>query len=408
MEKFTFENRDGHRLAGRLELPPGDRRGVALFAHCFTCSKNVKAASNVSRALCARGLAVLRFDFTGLGNSEGDFANTDFSSNIEDLVDAAAALREQLDAPSLLVGHSLGGAAVLAAAPLLPEVRAVATIGAPSDPGHVVRLLDRHVDAIEARGEAEVELAGRRFRIRRQFLEDVRETSLLESLPDLKRALMIFHSPTDEIVGLENARKLYEAAKHPKSFVSLPDADHLLTRVADAELVADVLAAWAGRYLAFPAGARDAAADDATERGTVRVREEGEPLGQRITAGHHSLVADEPAEVGGGDRGPNPYDLLLAGLGACTSMTLRMYADRKKWSIGRITVTLSHERTHAKDCEDCESGASRIDRIVRGLRIEGPVDDEQRTRLLAIADRCPVHRTLQNEKQIETRWEGSG
>lgn len=249
MERFEFENPAGQKLTGRLDLPSDAPRAMALFAHCFTCSKNAKAATNVSQALTASGIGVLRFDFTGLGNSEGDFANTNFSSNVDDLYAAADALRSRHRAPDLLIGHSLGGAAVLAAAPGIPESRAVATIGAPSDPGHVVHLLGGHLDQIEQDGEAEVVLGGRRFRIRRQFVDDVREAGLLAALPKLKRSLMIFHSPVDDLVGLDHARKLFEAARHPKSFVALDGADHLLTRPEDARFVADTLAAWAYRYL---------------------------------------------------------------------------------------------------------------------------------------------------------------
>jgi alpha/beta superfamily hydrolase len=248
-KKVEFEGAQGHSLAARLDGPESGSRGYALFAHCFTCSKDTLAAARISSALASEGISVLRFDFTGLGSSEGDFANTNFSSNIEDLVRAADWLREHHQAPTLLVGHSLGGAAVLAAAGRIDEVTAVATLNAPSDPSHVEHLLASKKDRIEVDGEAEVELGGRRFCIKRHFLEDVREQRLLAHAAELNRALLVFHAPTDRIVGIQNARQIFEAAKHPKSFVSLDGADHMLSRPEDAAYAATVLAAWASRYV---------------------------------------------------------------------------------------------------------------------------------------------------------------
>lgn len=402
MQAFNFENAAGETLAGRLELPAGRARGVALFAHCFTCSKNVRAATQVSRALAQQGMAVLRFDFTGLGNSEGDFSNTNFSSNVDDLVAAADCLRASHGAPSLLVGHSFGGAAVLAAAARIPEVRGVATIGAPSEPAHVLHLLGDKREAVESEGEAVVELAGRPFRVKRQFLEDVTETRLLEGLKEWKkRALLVFHSPLDSTVDIDQARKIYQAAKHPKSFVSLDQADHLLSSVEDAEYVADVLSSWARRYIC--------PADEATsntDEGEVVVEEVGPGFANRVIAGRHQLPADEPVSVGGGDTGPTPYGYLLAALGTCTSMTLRMYANRKGWPLQGVRVSLRHSRVHAKDCEECETETGRVDRIDKKLQIDGPLDDDQRQRLLEIADRCPVHRTMLSETIIATELVG--
>lgn len=397
----------GGTLAARLDLPPVTPAAFALFAHCFTCSKETLAASRISTALAARGIAVLRFDFTGLGGSEGEFANTTFSSNVTDLVAAASWLRARHEAPKLLIGHSLGGAAVLAAAREIPEAVAVATIGAPFEPGHVRRLLGPALAEIEAAGEATVELAGRAFRVKKQFLEDIGSRDSREAIASLRKALMIFHSPRDTTVNIDNAAQIYAAARHPKSFVSLDDADHLLTRRADAEYVAAVLAAWASRYLGAPA--IEARPVRAGEPGIVTVAETREgKFTQAITVGRHLLRADEPVSAGGTDSGPSPYDLLLAGLGACTAMTVRMYADLKKLPLDRVTVRLRHEKVHAADCAECETREGRIDRIEREVELAGGLDETQRARMLEIANRCPVHRTLHSEVWIPTRLAESG
>jgi uncharacterized OsmC-like protein/alpha/beta superfamily hydrolase len=402
--KVTFTGALGEPLAARLDAPPGEPRAFALFAHCFTCSKDIFAASRIASALAERGIAVLRFDFTGLGASGGDFANTNFSSNVGDLVAAADWLRQNHAAPSLLIGHSLGGAAVLAAAPRIAEARAVATIGAPADPEHVAHHFAPVRDEIEAEGEAEVSLAGRTFRIKKQFLDDIAETKLTDAIGHMRKALIVFHGPRDEIVGIDNASKIFLAAKHPKSFISLDDADHLLTRHEDAIYVADVLAAWASRYLDEPA----AAADDRTlEHGEVLVEETRQgKFTNKVTAGAHTIIVDEPASVGGLDTGMNPYDLLLAALGGCTSITLRMYAERKGLPLDKVAVRLTHKKIHASDCDDCETKEGKIDLIDRELEIVGDLDEAQRQRLLEIADKCPVHRTLHSENKIVTHLRG--
>ncbi len=401
-EKMTFRGSLGDDLAARLDLPSGDPVAYALFAHCFTCSKDVFAASRISRALTEYGVAVLRFDFTGLGSSEGDFANTNFSSNVADLVRAADRLREQREAPKLLIGHSLGGAAVLAAAPSVPESLGVVTIGAPCDPSHVSHLFSDSIEAIRTRGEGSVTIGGRSFLIRRQFLDDIAEQRLTASIGSLGKALLVMHSPRDEVVGIDEARCIFEAASHPRSFVSLDEADHLLTEHRDAVYVADVLAAWSTRYLAPGAQAREVRA----ERGVVRVRQAaGDTLTQQITAGPHTMVADEPPGTGD-DRGPTPYDLLLAALGACTSMTLRMYADRKRWPLDGVAVTLTYDRQHAPDSQDPESRDSYLHRFVRVVELTGDLDATQRHRLREIADRCPVHRTLMERTEVVTRLAG--
>jgi putative redox protein len=400
--RIEFSGSQGHVLAARLDLPGGKPRGVALFAHCFTCSKDVFAASRIASRLSELGIATLRFDFTGLGSSEGEFANTDFSSNIEDLVKAADWLREEHQAPSLLIGHSLGGAAVLAAAGEIPEARAVATIGAPFDSAHVLESFAGHIDEIERDGEASVELAGRKFRICKDFVDDVRTQNMQERIAGLGRALIVFHAPRDATVGIDNAGLIFTAAKHPKSFVSLDDADHLLTRRADAIYVADVLTAWAGRYL--PGVETQMPATPSDPR-TVRVAETGAGVFQQdVIAAGHRLLADEPADVGGLGSGPSPYDYLAAALGACTSMTLRMYATRKKLDLGPITVDVSHGKVHAEDCVDCAEGRKgRIDRFERTISVAGPLPADLDDKLVEIAGKCPVHRTLEASSTVVTR-----
>jgi uncharacterized OsmC-like protein/fermentation-respiration switch protein FrsA (DUF1100 family) len=399
-ERFQFSGSEGQQLAAALDTPDGPIQAYALFAHCFTCGKDVLAAKRIAVALAARGIAVLRFDFTGLGSSEGDFANSTFSSNVADLVHAADHLRKAYNAPTLLIGHSLGGAAVLAAAGQIPEAKAVVTIGAPSDPSHVIGLLAGSIEKIRDQGEAEVSLAGRPFTIKRAFLDDVAERSLMEHITKLHKALLVMHAPTDDTVGIDNATRIFIAARHPKSFVSLAGADHLLSDRRDAAYVADVITAWASRY--FEAKKENGAnGSEALREVVVRETRNGK-FQQTVTVGPHQLLADEPVAAGGDDSGPAPYDLLLAGLGACTSMTMRLYAERKSLPLTRTTVTLRHNKIHAEDCAECESKAGMLDQIERVITMEGPLDAEQRRKLIEIADKCPVHRTLTSEVRILT------
>jgi len=398
-ERLEFANEKGEKLAALVDLPLGKPVAFALFAHCFTCGKDNVSAKRISERLAMCGIGVLRFDFTGLGMSEGDFADTHFSSNVDDLVAAGDHLRKTYGAPAILIGHSLGGAAVLAAAHRIPDARAVVTIAAPSDPAHVVGLFKDHVDKIREQGQVEVQLAGRPFRIKREFLDDVAQQRIEDCLANLRKALLVFHSPTDDIVGIENASRIFLTAKHPKSFVSLAGADHLLSKKDDAVYVANVIAAWAERYLEQPAER----SDEQIEVGIVLVRETGGgKFQQEVMSGPHRFLADEPVKAGGLDSGPGPYDLLLAGLGACTSMTLRLYADNKKLSLDRVSVRLTHNRIHAEDCLNCETKEGMIDRINRNITLEGALSADERKRLLEIADKCPVHRTLESEIEIRT------
>jgi uncharacterized OsmC-like protein/pimeloyl-ACP methyl ester carboxylesterase len=401
-ERFQFTGEGGHQLAAALDLPDGPVHAYAVFAHCFTCGKDVLAAKRIATALAAKGIAVLRFDFTGLGSSEGDFANSTFSSNVADLVHAADHLRETRGIPSILIGHSLGGAAILAAAGQIPDAKAVVTVAAPSDPAHVTHFFKDKIEDIRTHGKVEVQLAGRPFEIKREFLDDVAEHSLMSHVAKLHKALLVMHSPTDDTVGIENATNIFLAAKHPKSFVSLSGADHLLSAKRDSAYVADVIAAWVERYVEPAAAAPVAVAADGPRNVVVR-ETRASKFQQTVTSGPHQMLADEPVAAGGADTGPGPYDLLLSALGACTSMTMRMYADRKSLPVERITVTLKHNKIHAEDCAECETKEGLIDQIDRVIAIEGVLDADQRKRLMEIADKCPVHRTLTSEVRILTR-----
>jgi putative redox protein len=401
-EKINFTGADGDQLAGRLDFPNGEPKAYALWAHCFSCTKDIFAASRVANGLTAHGIAVLRFDFTGLGTSEGDFANTNFSSNVGDLVAAADHLREHYQAPKMLIGHSLGGSAVLAGASRIPEAEAICTIGAPADPAHVARLFQSSRAEIEEKGEAEVLLVGRPFRIKKQFLEDIESHKLEHDIATMDKALLVFHSPVDAIVDIDNAARIYQAARHPKSFVSLDDADHLLSRKEDAAYVANIIAAWAMRYIGADLDVETVTA----QPGTVVVGETGQGKFANVISvgGRHSLLADEPVSYGGTDTGPTPYDLMLAGLGACKTMTMRLYAEHKGFPLDRVRVTLKHDKIHADDCAACETNAGRIDRIQAEIEVIGDMDEETRRKIADIAEKCPVHRTLNSEVLIESRF----
>ncbi|MET1414631.1 bifunctional alpha/beta hydrolase/OsmC family protein [Roseibium sp. HPY-6] len=401
--KLEFDGAHGAKLAARLDLPAGKIRAFALFAHCFTCSKDIPAARHIAGALSAEGIAVLRFDFTGLGGSGGDFSSTGFSSNVEDLKLAADFLRKNYEAPQLLIGHSLGGAAVLSVAADIPEARAVVTIGAPSDADHVVHKFGGSVDEIREKGAGDVDLAGRTFTIRKEFLDDLEAQTVRSKAANLGKALLVMHAPLDDTVGIDNATNIFVAAKHPKSFVSLDKADHLLTRSEDAIYASRVIAGWVSGYLDTEAKAASEAAKEGVE-----VVETGQGKFQSMVAvGHHRMIADEPVDFGGFDSGPSPYEFLSTALGACTVMTLRMYADRKGLNVDRIGTRVLHDKVHASDCEECtddqKERGGKIDRFERLITLEGNLDSATRQRMLEIADKCPVHRTLEASATVVTR-----
>ena len=395
--KITFKNKEGIDLKGSIELPENRTpHNFVLFAHCFTCNKNFLAVKNISEALTAKGFGVLRFDFTGLGESEGEFADSNFSGNVEDLVSASSYLEDNYKAPSLLIGHSLGGAAVLFASTLLDSVTAVATIGAPSHIGHVKNLLKNNVDDIQKNGIAVVNIGGRNFNIKKQFLDDLENNDLPDIISKLDKSLLILHSPQDTIVGVHNAEEIYLAARHPKSFISLDGADHLLSNKIDSNYVGDVIGTWANRYLDIPV--------ETELKSNLNVVAHLGPEGftTQIKAGRHNLIADEPEHLGGNNFGPNPYEYVSAGLAACTSMTIQMYAKRKGWVVDFVETQVIYGREHAIDCEKCEEEGTKIDTFKRELIIKGDLDEKQRKRLLEIANKCPVHKTLHSETQIIT------
>ncbi len=396
-KKIQFTNRDEETLSARLDLPVNQHpHTYVLFAHCFTCNKNLTAVRNISRALTIEGFAVFRFDFTGLGESEGEFADTNFSSNVQDLIDAAQTLAQEYKSPAILVGHSLGGTAVIKAAAELDFVQAVVTIGSPFSPTHVSHLFAEDIQTIKQEGLAEVNIGGRPFTVKKQFLEDIQEKSLAKTLKELRKPLLIMHSPQDRTVEIENAAKIYDAAFHPKSFVTLDGADHLLTNKADSLYAGDMIASWAKRYIDLPEKEKLKVEKD------VAVRLGAEGYTTDIMVRKHGLTADEPIEVGGNDFGPTPYDLVSAGLGACTAMTLQMYARRKGWDLQEVDVQLSHSKDYVDDQKNLEQTKSKIDHFQRSIQLEGNLDEEQKARLLEIADRCPVHRTLHGDIKVST------
>ena len=402
--RMTFPGSLGHELAARLDTPPAGIRAYALFAHCFTCTKDVLAARHIAQTLTSLGVAVLRFDFTGLGSSGGEFQNTSFSSNVEDLVRAADHLRQNYRAPAIVIGHSLGGAAILAAAHRLPEAKAIVTIGAPSDVAHVLRQFDAKLDDIERDGIANVTLAGRTFPISRTLVEDAKGHTLQQHIANLRKALLVMHAPRDQIVGIEHATTIFSAARHPKSFVSLDNADHLLSDKRDAAYAAQVIAAWASRYIEE---GEQAIADEDQHDGVIATETGAGKYQNLVIAGRHRLLADEPISVGGLDSGPSPYDYLAAALGACTAMTLRIYAEHKKMALGRLSVSVTHGKRPAAHCEDCgdvvEGRTGEIDRFERVISVAGGTDAVTADKLVEIAGKCPVHRTLAARAAVVTK-----
>lgn len=401
-QKLFFDNKEGDKLAANLVLPLDETPlFYAIFAHCFTCSKNFHAVNNISRTLANLGVAVLSFDFTGLGQSEGVFEDTRFSSNIEDLLSAAAFLETEYESPSLLIGHSLGGTAVLYASARLESVKAVVTIGSPAEPTHVSKIFKESIPEILKKGSATVNIGGADFKIKREFLENLEKNSIAELMKGLKKSFLFIHSPQDNIVDISNARALYEAAHHPKSFISIDGADHLVSDKSDSQYVGNLIASWSARYVGDQMKSEKLVNDILGHE--VRVRLSGQGYTTEVKTPTHHLIADEPEAVGGEDLGPTPYDLLMASLGSCTAMTLRMYADRKRWPLEEVTVFLNHDRVHLEDIENFKDPGAKVSRFERIIDIVGELDEAQKLRLLEIANKCPVHRTLQETIKIETR-----
>jgi putative redox protein len=399
LQKVTFYNKAGQQLAARLELPANQLpHNFVLFAHCFTCNKNLLAIKNISKSLSSNGFGVLRFDFTGLGESEGDFADTNFSGNVEDLIAAAEYLQDTYKAPSLLIGHSLGGAAAIIAASEIASIKAIATIAAPSNPVHVKNLLRSNVEEINLKGKAVVNIGGRDFTIKKQFLEDLETRTFAQIVKELRKPLLIIHSPQDQIVAIKNAEEIYVAAHHPKSFVSLDGADHLLSDKKDSSYAGSVISGWAKRYLEIPQDKRIN-----SEHQVVASLDSSDGFSTSMKVGNHYMMADEPEDFGGNDFGPSPYELVSAGLSACTAMTIQMYVKRKGWDLQNVEVHTSYSKSHADDCQDCESPGAKIDTFHRELKLTGSIDEKQRQRILEIADKCPVHKTLHSETQVITR-----
>ena len=395
-KKVTFTNKNGYQLAARIEIPVNQHpHSYAIFAHCFSCNKNLAAVRQISRALVQEGIALMRFDFTGLGESEGDFSDTNFATNLSDIDAAAEYLTAHYEAPELLIGHSLGGAAMIRAACHIDSVKAVATIGSPYNPVHVTHLFTDDMETIIAKGEAEVNIGGRPFKVKKQFIDDLQNYDPFEVLRNLRKAILVMHSPQDMTVEIDNAAKIYQAAFHPKSFMSLDGADHLLSNKDDAKYAGEMIASWAKKYLDIPAKKK------LHKEKEVAVRLGNQGYTTEIIAGEHALIADEPAEVGGNDFGPDPYELLNASLGACTAMTLQMYARRKKWDLQEVTVHLAHTKDYAADRAEVES-KKKLDHFHRTIKLEGDLSDEQKQRLMEIADKCPVHKTLHSDVVVKT------
>ena len=396
-KKISFNNAAGFKLAAVLEYPSGPVKYYAIYAHCFSCGKDIITATRISRALASQGIAVLRFDFTGLGDSEGDFASTNFTSNVEDLISAATYLREHYQAPQLLIGHSLGGTAVLHAAEAITESKAVVTIGSPATPEHILKHFTEELKELEKNKAISVTLGPTSFDLQHQFVENVQAQSTTEKIGDLRKALLIFHSPMDAVVSIDEATRIFIAAKHPKSFITLDRADHLLSDPGDAEYVAGSINAWAARYIED-----DIMQPQSVSKGELIVDEGNHKFLREVISDDHRWLADEPKAMGGDNLGPDPYEQLLSSLGTCTSMTLRMYANHKKWAIEDIRVELKHSHEHKSDCEDPDDKNCKLDVIKKVITIEGDLDDRQIHRLLEVADRCPVHKTLMNDIRVET------
>jgi len=397
-QKVSFKNRSGETLVGRLSLPANQHpHNFVLFAHCFTCNKNFRAIRNISRALTTDGFGVLRFDFTGLGESEGEFSDSNFSGNVEDLLEAAEYLKQHFTSPTLIIGHSLGGAAAIIAAQKISSIRAIATIGAPSNPLHVKHIFKDDIETINDKGTSEVNIGGRSFTIKKQFLDDLKSQSFQETLKNIGKSILILHSPQDKIVEIKNSEEIYIAAHHPKSFISLDGADHLLSNPQDATYTGEIIGKWSKRYLEMP----EAIALE-TKQEVVASLDNADGFTTQMKLGSHYITADEPVSFGGNNFGPSPYELVSAGLSACTVMTIQMYAKRKKWPLENVEVHTSYKKLHAEDCRNCESSEAKIDTFQRAIKLTGNLEEKQISRIMEIADKCPVHRTLKSEIKIST------
>ncbi len=404
-QKVNFKNKKGETLAAYLDKPVDDEpKAYVLFAHCFTCNKNLKGVKYISKALTNEGFGVLRFDFTGLGESEGDFADTNFSSNVDDLLEAAQFLENHFEGPSILVGHSLGGAAVLLAASQILSVKAIATVGAPSKPDHVTKHFQHKIPEIKEEGEAIVNIGGRDFQIRNQFIKNLEKTNLDDHIHNLRRPLLIMHSPIDQVVGIDNAGEIFQAAQHPKSFVALDEADHLLMKSRDAQYVGQMISAWSARYI--PEERKENGESQLETEKQVVAKTGQDSLTTEVKSGKHHFLVDEPESAGGNNLGPNPYDYLAAALGSCTSLTLQMYARHKKWPLDEARVHVQHKKAYEKDCENAEESHAKIDVLEREIEVLGDLDETQQKRLIEIANKCPVHRTLTSDIKVKTWQKG--
>lgn len=398
--KETIINKNGHALYAQLELPANQKpKHYAIFAHCFTCTSSLSAVRNISRALTNYGFGVMRFDFTGLGKSEGEFAESHFSANVDDLITVSEFMAKNYSAPSLLVGHSLGGAAVLTAATKLDAVKAIATIGAPATVSHVKHLFSQEANALKEGELTKINIGGRPFNINPEFVENFDKTDLPSIVKQLRKPLLIMHSPIDTIVGIKNAEQIYHNAHHPKSYVTLDNADHLLSESQDSQYAGTVIGAWVQRYFeATPQMQLQTHNEQVV--GYLNLKEDN--FTTSIQTQHHSMIADEPASIGGDDFGPSPYEYLSASLVACTAMTLKMYAARKQWDLQEVLVYVSHSRKHSDDLGIELEKPTFLDHMSKKIKLIGALDDKQRHRLKEIASKCPVHKTLAGNVIFDT------
>lgn len=398
-QKITFENSRGEKLSARIAFPI-DRKphNFAVFANCFTSNKNFKAIRYITQSLTAEGFGVLSFDFTGLGESEGNFAGTAFSSSVDDLICAANYLKENYVAPTLIVGHSLGGAAVILAASQVDEIKAVVTSGTPSARQHVRNLLKSGIEEIEENGVAEVDIGGRPFTVKKEFIDDLVNQKLPGVVKQIRKSYLGLHSAQDTIVGIENESELYLAVRHPRSFISPDGADHLLSKEKDACCAGDLIVTWAKRYVEIPE-----IEELSTQSRVVAYLDTSEKFTTHIKADQRSLIADEPENFGANVFGPSPYQLVASGLATCTLMTLHLYAELKKWDLQEVFRHIRHETTHLEDWKDCENPKAQIDKFTRDLELIGDLDVEQKQKLLEVSGKCPVHQPPENVAHIETR-----